>query len=75
MKKQASKAQLEKLLSETWMKQLEEEMDPADTMNHLNRMALVTHDIAARLDAIITDLEKKKKTARKKRREGASSKT
>lgn len=61
MKKQASKAQIEKMLSEAWMKQLDSEMDPADTMNHLNRMAMVTGDLASRLDAIITDLEKKKK--------------
>lgn len=62
MKKQAPKIQIEKLLSETWMKQLQSEMDPADTMNHLNRMAMVTSDIAIRLDSIITDLEKKKKS-------------
>jgi 5,10-methenyltetrahydromethanopterin hydrogenase len=61
MKKKGSNAQIAKLLSESWMEKLDNDMDPNDTMNHLNRMALVTHDLADRLNAIIEVLDKKKK--------------
>lgn len=61
MKKQSGKDQISKLLSETWMEKLDQEMDPNDTMNHLNRMALVTNDLAGRLNSIIEELDKKKK--------------
>lgn len=61
MKKQDHKAQLDKLLSESWMEKLDNALDPADTMNDLNRMALVTSELAGRLSSIIEDLEQKKK--------------
>jgi 5,10-methenyltetrahydromethanopterin hydrogenase len=60
MKKQDHIAQLDKLLSETWMEQLDNELDPSDTMGQLNRMALLTGELAGRLGSIIEDLEKKK---------------
>ena len=61
MKKRSRKAQVAKLLSESWMEKLDNEPDPNDTMNHLNRMALVTNDLAGRLNTLIDELEKKKK--------------
>ena len=61
MKKQGSKVQIEKMLSEAWMKHLDRELDPGDTMNQLNRMALVTSELAGRLASIIEDLEKTRK--------------
>ena len=60
-KKDDSKAQLDRLLSESWMAQLDNELDPADTMNSLNRMALLTSELAGRLGSIIEELEQNSK--------------
>jgi hypothetical protein len=56
LKEQIKKGQLAEMVSESWINQLDQEMDPNDTMSHLNRMALVTSELAGRLNAIIDQL-------------------
>lgn len=68
MREKRGKAQLDKLMSELWMKQLDNELAPNDTMNDLNRMALVTNELAGRLSSIIEDLEKNTKNKKKKKK-------
>lgn len=61
MKKRDHILQLDKLLDESWNEQMNNDLDPADTMNQLNRMALVTSELAGRLGSIIEELGTKKK--------------